>query len=95
MDTTKMIFISVATFSLVLGLFTMITGQICLLSKIIKWNAVKAYIGIFPFFLFLFLKFDNQVKIISKRHPVYISYLKNGLIITLTGAVSLFLAVYL
>jgi hypothetical protein len=95
MDTLKIIFFSIAIIFLLFGLITMFTGQLYLLNRISKWNAMKAYIGIFPFFLFLFLKFDNQVKIICRNYPVYMSYLKSGFVITLTGAISLLLTVYL
>ena len=73
----------------------MITGQLYLLNKISKWNVIKACIGAFPFFLLLFLKFDNQVKIICRNYPLYMTYVKSGLLITIIGAVSLFLTVYL
>ena len=73
----------------------MLTGQLYLLKKIRRWNVIKASMGIFPFFLLLFLKFDNQVKIICRNYPAYMSCLKGGMLITLTGAVSLFLTVYL
>jgi hypothetical protein len=95
MDTEKIIFFSIAIVFLLIGLITMITGQLYLLSKISKWNAMKAYISISPFFLLLFLKFDNQDKIICRNYPMYMSYLKSGLVITLTGAVSLLLTAYL
>jgi hypothetical protein len=95
MDTVKIFFLLIATVLLLFGLITMFTGQFYLLNKISKWNVIKAYIGIFPFFLFLFLKFDNQVKIICRNYPVYMSYLKGGLVITLTGAISLLLTVFL
>ena len=95
MNTEKMTFSAIAVILLLTGLITMIIGQLYLLKKIHKWNVMKACMGIFPIFLFLFLKFDDQVKIICKNYPMYMSYLKSGLVITITGAVSLFLTVYL
>ena len=91
METEKIIFVSIAMVLSLAGLITMTIGQLYLLNKIRKWNAMKAYIGIFPFFFFLFLKFDNQVKIICRNYPMHMSYLKSGFVLTLTGVFSLFL----
>lgn len=95
MDTGETIFFVLAIFVSLFGLVTIITVQFRLLKQIKRWNPIKAYIGIFPFFFFLFLKFDNQVKIICRNYPMYISSLKSGLVLTLTGVVSLFLTAYL
>ena len=91
----KTLFFIIAIFVSLFGLVTIITVQFRLLKQIKKWNPIKAYIGIFPFFFFLFLKFDKQVKIVCRNYPMYISSLKSGLVLTLAGVVSLFLTAYL
>jgi hypothetical protein len=95
METEKIIFFSIALIMSLFGLITMVTGQLYPMNKIRKWNPMEAYISLLPFFFFLFLKFDNQVKIICINYPMHTSYLKNGFVITLTGVVSLLLTVYI
>ncbi len=70
---------------LLIGLVITVTFQFYLLKKIGRWNAIKACLGIIPFFLLLFIKFDNQVKIICRNYPNHLIYFKIGLLITFLG----------
>jgi len=93
-DTEKIVFISFAIILLLSGLLTMFAGQYYLLRKIKKWNLMKAYLCILPFLLFLFLRFDNQVKIICRNYPKHRVYFQSGLLITFLGIIVFFTSEY-
>lgn len=85
MSTLNLVVLFFGAVFLLIGLVITVTVQFYLLKKIGRWNPIKAYISTIPFFLLLFMKFDNQVKIICRNYPNHLIYFKVGLLITFLG----------
>jgi hypothetical protein len=85
MSTLNLVILFLGAVFVLTGLVITFTVQFYLLKKIGRWNSIKAYLGTIPFFLLLFIKFDNQVKIICRNYPNHLIYFKIGLLITSLG----------
>jgi hypothetical protein len=90
MDTLKTIIFASGGILFIIGLAVTFAGQYHLLKNISRWNGMKACVGVIPFFLLLFMKFDNQVKIICRNLPNQRIYFERGLVMACLG-VALFL----
>jgi len=78
-----------------IGLAVTFAGQYHLLKNIRRWNGIKAYVSVIPFFLLLFMKFDNQVKIICRNLPNQRIYFERGLVMACLGGALFLLTEYI
>lgn len=95
MDTLKTITFVFGGIFFITGLAVTFAGQYHLLKNISRWNGMKACLSVIPFFLILFMKFDNQVKIICRNLPNQRVYFERGLVMVCLGGALFLLTGYI